>query len=545
MARLTARRPTREHWLGFGFVAALVVLAVLRVGLGGWAAVAPDDARYLYVGLSILHGHGAVDPTGAIYLARSPVYGLLLASGSAVLGGDPLAGARIVALVVGLAGLAGAIRLGWLLAGPGGAAGTAVGLVATALVWRLIPTTRIDLVQTAAVIATLLAVWRPTSRRWALGGVLLGVSILIKETALPLLILPVSLLGFVPRAQVIRLGAIFIGATVATAAWWWIVVWVSSGQLFPLNALSALEARDVAVPLRIARSAAPLLAAIAIGWGVVAWRARHAPGPRLLLVAGAGLVPAALYAASLSLNARNFAGLAVLSAIAIGAAGAWLVGAIRDWARAQPHRRGQVVAALALTAVAVFALVSPVVGQRDVGRVVPDRLSDRLAGWLAANVPAGGRVVMAFRERDAMALRRFGAADVALLPLVRVRATDPLEDYVWIGLRDRQLFGYQRAAWTTALTQPPVDELVLVGPHPFTPTELVASPGTAEQLGLSRVTALDEGADRVDIYRVDATAATAGTPDVPAHLSVEAAGAWLDLVGSDGGGSIRWRLGLS
>ena len=166
---------------------------------------------------------------------------------------------------------------------------------------------------------------------------------------------------------------------------------------------------------------------------------------------------------------------------------------------------------------------------------MPDRLSDHLAGWLAANVPAGGRVVMAFRERDAMALRRFGAADVALLPLVRVRATDSLEDYVWIGLRDRQLFGYQRAAWTAALTQPPVDELVLVGPHPFTPTELVASPGTAEQLGLTRVTALDEGADRVDIYRVDATAATAGTPDVPAHLSVEAAGAWLDLVGSDGG----------
>ena len=99
------------------------------------------------------------------------------------------------------------------------------------------------------------------------------------------------------------------------------MVWVSSGQLFPLNALSALEARDVAVPLRIARSAAPLLAAIAIGWGVVAWRARHAPGPRLLLVAGAGLVPAALYAASLSLNARNFAGLAVLSAIAIGCGG--------------------------------------------------------------------------------------------------------------------------------------------------------------------------------------------------------------------------------
>ena len=193
------------------------------------------------------------------------------------------------------------------------------------------------------------------------------------------------------------------------------------------------------------------------------------------------------------------------------------------------------MAALALTAVAVFAMVSPVVGQRDVGRVVPDRLSDRLAGWLAANVPEGGRVVMAFRERDAMALRRFGAADVALLPLVRVRATDRSRTTSGSACATASCSAISGLPGRRALTQPPVDELVLVGPHPFTPTELVASPGTAEQLGLTHVTALDEGPDRVDIYRVDATAATAGTPDVPAHLSVEAAEAWLDLVGSDGG----------
>ena len=113
-------------------------------------------------------------------------------------------GARLVALGLSLLALAGALRLGWLLAGPGGAVGTAFALVAAALVWRLVPSLRIDLPQTAAIVATLLAVWRPTVRRWAVGGLLLGLAILIKETALPLLILPVALVGLGPAGTSAR-----------------------------------------------------------------------------------------------------------------------------------------------------------------------------------------------------------------------------------------------------------------------------------------------------------------------------------------------------
>ncbi len=256
-----------DRWLGLGLVVALVVLAVLRIALGGWAPLAPDDARYLYVGLSILDGHGPVTPSGSTFLLRSPVYGLALATGSSLVGGDPLVGARLVALGLSLLALAGALRLGWLLAGPGGAVGTAFALVAAALVWRLVPSLRIDLPQTAAIVATLLAVWRPTVRRWAVGGLLLGLAILIKETALPLLILPVALVGSVPPARLARLAAVFIGAAVVTAAWWWVVVWASTGQLFPLNALSVIEARDVDVALRVDRSTAFLLAIAIAGWG--------------------------------------------------------------------------------------------------------------------------------------------------------------------------------------------------------------------------------------------------------------------------------------
>lgn len=533
MARLTARRPSGDRRLGLGLVAALVTLALVRIAIGGWGPLAPDDARYLYVGLSILDGRGPVNPSGTIFLLRSPVYGVSLAIGSSLVGGDPLVGARIVAVALTLLGLAGALRLGWLLAGPGGAVGTAIALVATPLVWRLVPSLRIDLPQTAAIVAALLAVWRPTPRRWAIGGVLIGLAILVKETALPLLLLPVALVGSVPAPRFVRLAALFISAAVATAAWWWVVVWFATGQLFPLNALAIIEARDVNVPLRLDRSIVPLLGAMVAGWGLVAWRARDEPGSRLLLVAAAGLAPAALYAASLGLNARNFAGLAVLSAVAVGAGGSWVVAGLRDRRAAGSTGPARAVAAVALAGLAVVALTTPLIGQRDVGRIPPDRLADELAGWLAANVPDGGRIVMAFREREEMALRRFGRAEVAILPIERVDATAPPEAYLWMGLRDRQLFGYRRAAWTATLTDPPADVLVLVGAHPFTPFDLTAEPLTTDRLGLTLVFTLQADGDRAEIHRVDPAGAVASTPDVPLHLSAAAATAWLDLAGGD------------
>jgi hypothetical protein len=545
VARLTADRPTAravgapagDRWIGLGLVAALVVLAVLRVALGGWAPLAPDDARYLYVGLSILDGHGPVTPSGSTFLLRSPVYGLALATGSSLVGGDPLIGARLVALGLSLLALCGALRVGWLLAGPGGACGTAFALVAAALLWRLVPSLRIDLPQTAAIVATLLAVWRPTTRRWALGGVVLGLAILVKETALPLLILPVAFLGTVPARRLARLALVFLGAALLTAGWWWLVVWFSTGQVFPLNALSVIEARDVDVALRVDRSTALLLALAIAGWGLVAWRARRDAGARLLLIAAVALAPAALYAASLGLNARNFAGPAVLSAVAVGAGGAWLVADLRmRRARGSPGQRQ--IATIALVGVAIVAVAAPIVGQRDAGRVAPDRIVDELAAWLVANVPQDGRVAMAFREREQMALRLYGRADVAILPIARVEASEPPGDYVWMGLRDRQLFGYRRAAWIDTLNGDlggaarPADVLVLVGPHPFTPRALTSTADVVSGLGLAPAATLDADGDTAEIYRLAAGGATTASA-VPLHLSADAAGAWLDLAGGD------------
>ena len=82
-----------------------------------------------------------------------------------------------------------------------------------------------------------------------------------------------------------------------------------------------------------------------------------------------------------------------------------------------------------------------------------------------------------------------------------------------MGLRDRQLFGYRRAAWSDTLSGElggagrPADLLVLVGPHPFTPTALTATPGIGADLGLTPVTTLDADGDRAEIYRVTPGAA--------------------------------------
>lgn len=533
------QKPSRVTFaaLAIGLVGGLSALALARIA-GGWAPLAPDDARYLFVGLSVLDGQGAITPSGNPYLLRSPTYGLALALGSRLVGGDPLDGARVVALAISFLGLLGAVRIAWLVAGPGGAVGAALALVATPLVWQLLPSLRIDLPQTALVVLLLLAAWRPTTRRWALAGVVLGLVVLVKETTLPLVLLPVAIIGLVPAPVVGRLAVAYLGAAVATAGWWWVVVWTATRQVFPANAFAVVEARDVEGVLRLTWPMLPLLGAFVASWSVVLWRARRELGARLILAAAMGLGPAALYAAGQSLNARNFVGLAVLSAIAVGIAGATLVAAART-RLARPSERAptaRAVAALALAAAAAFTVVGPVLGQRSIPRTQSDRLSDELVGWVTQNVQHGGRIVMPFREREEMALRLFGRTEVRLLGARRVDLSEPPGTFIWMGLRGDQLFGYHRRGWMSALTDVPATYLLLVSPHPFTPIDLVGSRVDGPSVpGLTPVATLASGGDHADILRIDADRVRAGTAAVPLHLAADAALAWLAQAGGSDG----------
>jgi hypothetical protein len=130
-----------------------------------------------------------------------------------------------------------------------------------------------------------------------------------------------------------------------------------------------------------------------------------------------------------------------------------------------------------------------------------------------------------------IALRRFGRTEVRILGARRVDTATPPGTFIWMGLRDRQLFGYPRTGWISALTDPPSQYLLLVGPHPFTPSDLVGAPSGPSLPGLTPVATVDEGNDHADILGIDPEGVRDGTADVPLHLAADAAIEWLDQAG--------------
>jgi hypothetical protein len=516
-----------------GFAVAVVVVAIGRLALFGWAGIAPDDARYVFVGLSTLDGHGPITPSGNLFLLRSPIYGIALAAGRALTVDGPIAGARIVAVILTVAALLAAVRFGWSLGGPVGAAGTALALMAMPLIWRLLPTLRIDLPQAAGVVAMLLALHRPTARRWALAGVLFGLTVLVKETILLLALVPLAFAGSMPRGRLALLWGVFLAAAAVVAGWWWVVVWAQSGAIFPFNAVGVIERRDVGSDVRVDLFGVSLLGLIAAAWLVVLTWVRRDRGLRLLVAAATCLVPPAAYATLNGLSTRNYAGLAVLSAIALGVAGARIVTWLRAVCgnRARPMARAGVLALAAIVGVAGAAA-----GQLRVGNPVEPALPGELSAWLRTNSPPGSRVVMTFRYGEVIALELYGSVSVPSLAAVLVDRNAPLTDFLWIGLRDRQLFAYPRSSWEGTLGQTGTTHLVIAGPHPLTPSELVPTLDRGGLPGLVRARSIEAGDEWARIYRVEPTSVRARLVDVALYLSPAAAIAWLDLAGGPPGG---------
>jgi hypothetical protein len=529
-------RDWRRAWVvPLGLALGIVAVAIARLVLFGWAEVAPDDARYVFVGLSTLDGHGPVTPSGNLFLLRSPVYGIALAAGRWLGADSPVGGARIVAAALSVAGMVGAVWVSWLLAGSLGALGTALGLLAMTLIWRLLPTLRIDLPQTAGVIAVLFAMRRPTARRWALAGAVLGVTVMVKETILLLALAPLAFVGTLPRARLVRLWGLLLVTAALVAGWWWILVWTQSGSIFPLNAIGVIERRDVGADLRLDTFALVLSGVIAVGWLVVSAAARHDRDLRLLVAAAICLVPPAGYAMANGLSTRNLVGLAVLSAVAIGVACARVAGQVAALAPSRSTRAVTIV-------VVAIGLAGAAAGQGRVGDPGESALPGQMTAWLTANAPPGSHAVMTFRDSEIVALELYGRMSVPGLPAVRVASDAPLSDFLWIGLRDRQLFGYTRSGWKETLAQPGTGDLILAGPHPLTPAELMPAldRGGVPGVVLARqFTSKDEWAS---IYGVTPASIRADVDDVPLHLSPAAAIAWLDLADRDGAPDAAQRL---
>ena len=200
------------------------------------------------------------------------------------------------------------------------------------------------------------------------------------------------------------------------------------------------------------------------------------------------------------------------------------------WTRARDRR---LLAATLFSVLAVSVAGAVVAGQRAAGSPPPAGVADDLTAWLRANTTDGDRIAMTFRDREAMALRLFGSVDVANLFPTRVEPVDDPASYLWMGLRDRQLFGYRRTDWERALTRAPVRYLVSSGPHPFHPTELLDALATGQVSGIEWVASMDRDGGRAEVFSVDQTALELPWEFVPpTTMSAEAALAWLDLAAS-------------
>jgi len=521
---------TAPAWLVIGLMALLLaLLAVLRVGGNGWSMVSADDAKYLYVGNSVLAGDGPLNESGRLYVSRSPAYGIALAAGGRLLNVDPVLGGHLAALALTLAGLCGALVIGWLAAGAAGTIATGLVLAATPFVWWLVPSMRVDPIVAGLLVWVIVALWKPTPVRWVAAGLLFGIAVLVKESVALAVLLPAAWWGILQNREWLRLSAAFVGTAVISASWWWAVVWNTSGSLFPFNGLVTVAERSVPRAVQVE----PL--AVLMGLlGLVAWAAfarwhRDQPGPRMLGVAAIALLLPAAIAVRYGLHERQFASLILLTATAAGlviADGApRLVEAFRG--SRLPAGRRQISPAVAIVAATVLALSTVAAAQAVVPPARRSTVPGQVADFIRSNGRPGDVVYTTFSVHSYVAVQLFGRAPVLQIPLHRVRPTDQPGNFVWMGARGSRLFSIETTRWLALLREPSVRYLVIEGPGDLSPSELL--PVLTDRLsppGISVAASFADDRRRATILAVE-PGEVQPVPEYQLHLQARSVRAWL------------------
>jgi hypothetical protein len=141
---------------------------------------------------------------------------------------------------------------------------------------------------------------------------------------------------------------------------------------------------------------------------------------------------------------------------------------------------------------------------------------------------------MTFRYRAVVALLLYGRNEVAELRPRRVGPTDDPTWFLWIGLRDRQLFGYTRTHWTAVLAEPRTTAFAIVTPHDLAPADLLpVLERDRPAAGIEPVETLAPGGPEAAVFTVNPAGLAPDTAALPLVLRPEAALAWLDLAGAD------------
>ena len=305
--------------------ALIVLIWAIRLALEGLdGPVFSDAGAYLYAGNSLITGHGLTAPDGNLFHPHGPVGPILIAVSSQLIGTDPFTGPKLVIALIFLASLLGTVRVGQLLGGNLAALCTAVGLAAVPFIWSGFLEVLIDQPQLGLVILTILLLVTPTPARVAAAGVAFGVCILTKETIALAAVMPLAWIGAMPRREVQRIFAIFIGAIFLTAFWWWIVVWLDSGVVFPFDQLGRVASRSTErFGVGIEEGLTFLILILAWVWFI--GRERGRAQARLVMLAGLGMILPSIIAVSNQLDFRQLLPISALTCIAGGVALAgWL-----------------------------------------------------------------------------------------------------------------------------------------------------------------------------------------------------------------------------
>ncbi len=451
-----------------GLALAIVVgVLVWRVAAHGVAPIAPDDAEYIGVGRQLLSFHVPHRFGGDVYTIRAWGWPLLVGAASRLHGGDVFRGPMILGVAMGAVALTGAVLFAFRRRGGLAAIVTALVLASTAAVWEVAASTRVDVALIAFFVLTLLVAAEPaTSRRVILAGALAGVTLLVKESSVMLVLLPLAWIGVKSfrewRADAVR----FWIAYAVAVSWWFVLVLVVRGQIFPF------EGYEQAVQRQVPRAWTPNVWAwvLVAGWALAAIalvpRARRDVGTRALLIGLVALVPPAFIAWNQQFALRQFAPIAVIGAIAIGVAVADLLGPVVRRAR-QPD-----VAALGLALVLGAVAIAPITRLvRSTTTVTAGTMDRDVASWLDHHTKTDAVVAATFKLRTMIWVRdgehnRFTGLGFA----TGTKPPDPM-DQAWLDWSAGDFSSLSRRGLAAAIRRS--DIVLLTGPHRQGPIALV------------------------------------------------------------------------
>lgn|GEM_PF-6331194 len=511
-----ARRRTDRALLLIA-LAGILGLLVWQVRAHGIAPVAPDDAQYVGVGRQLLAIRVPTRISGDIYTIRSWVWPLLVGSASRLVGGDTFRGPMMLGVGLGGVGLVGAVGFAYRRRGGFAALTCALVLAMTAIVWEVGASSRIDVALVAFLMMTLLVAAEPTSRRRVLGaGVLAGLTLLVKESSALLVLVPLAWLGAKPFVEWRQDAKRYLSAFAITVSWWFVIVLIVRGDIFPFEGLQQAAQRNVARPWAPNAAAWALAASWAVAWVVLAVRARREVGVRVLLLVMLGFVPPVVIAWSNELALRQFVPIAVLGAVAVSVA----VGDVMDRFLALTRRPGILIGGVALTMVLVT--VVPIMRIRDEPALGSAPSMDRSLGdWLRKHTPDNAMVASTFRLQTMIWVREADHNRVRSLGFTITEGARPPVpgNQVWLDWSDGAFYSLARSRFRNAARGANV--VILTGPHREGPaalaTWLQASGSAVGLRPAAQFGALGSGGWAL-VYRVR----DARVPRIPTLLTVAA-----------------------